>query len=55
MHLSRRPFITNLVCHNFYTLSILLRDMKAGYVLGKFRGNINHLLFMDDFDSLVQT
>ena len=29
-------------------LSVLLRDMKAEYVLGKFRGKINHLLFRDD-------
>ena len=29
-------------------LSILLRDMKAGYMLGEVRGKINNLLFMDD-------
>ena len=28
-------------------LSLLLRDMKTGYMLGEFRGK-NHLLFMDD-------
>ena len=28
-------------------LSILLRDMKAGYMLGEVRGKINNLLFMD--------
>ena len=26
-------------------LSLLLIDMKAGYMLGEFRGKINHLLF----------
>ena len=29
-------------------LSVLLRDMKAEYMLGKFSGKINHLLFRDD-------
>ena len=29
-------------------LSVLLRDMKAEYMLGKFRGKINHLLVRDD-------
>ena len=28
-------------------LSLLLRDMKAGYMLGEVRGKINNLLFMD--------
>ena len=28
-------------------LSILVRDMKAGYMLGEVRGKINNLLFMD--------
>ena len=28
-------------------LSILLRGMKAGYMLGEVRGKINNLLFMD--------
>ena len=44
--------------------SLLLRDMKAGYMFGELRGKINHLLLMDDLklysktiqelDSLVQ-
>ena len=28
-------------------LSLLLRDMKTGYMLGEVRGKINNLLFMD--------
>ena len=46
-------------------LPILLRDIKARYLFGEFRGKINPLLFMDDLklygktmqelDSLVQT
>ena len=28
-------------------LSLLLRDMKAGYMLGEVRGKINNLLIMD--------
>ena len=30
------------------TLTVLLRDMEAGYMLEESRGKINHLLFMDD-------
>ena len=46
-------------------LSIVLNNMKAGYTLGRNRGKLNHLLFMDDLklygkslrelDSLVET
>ena len=35
-------------------LSILLQDMKAGYILGKFRGEINHSFFMVDLELLWQ-
>ena len=30
------------------TLTVLLRDMEAGYMLEESRRKINHLLFMDD-------
>ena len=30
------------------TLSILLRNMKAGYMIGEFRVEICNLLFIDD-------
>ena len=29
-------------------MSLVLREVKAGYVLGDLRGKVNHLLFMDD-------
>ena len=29
-------------------MSLVLRDVKAGYNLGERRGKVNHLLFMDD-------
>ena len=57
-------FLPILLVITLIPLSILLRDMKAGYVLGGFRGKSNHLLFMDlklygkamqELDSLVQT
>ena len=30
------------------SLTLILRKMKAGYNLGEGKGNINHLLYMDD-------
>ena len=30
------------------TLSISLKDMKAGYMIGEFRRKINNLIFMND-------
>ena len=36
-------------------LSILLRDMKAGYMLGEVRGKINSLLFMDVLELFGKT
>ena len=41
--LSRILFTISLI-----TLSVLLKDMKAGYMIGEFRGKINNLIFMND-------
>ena len=41
------------VCYNFDTFVLLLRDVKARYISGTFKGRINHLLFMDDLNSMA--
>ena len=41
--LSRILFTISLI-----TLSVLLKDMKAEYMIGEFRGKINNLIFMND-------
>lgn len=48
--LSLTLFVITLI-----SLSKLLRDTRAGYMLGEFRGKINNLFFMNDLQLCGKT
>ena len=54
--LNKRDILSQILfAVTLITLSILLKDMKAGYMLGEFRGKINNLIFMNDLKRNCKT